>query len=108
MSEFDVNKRAFLDSCLMYKGEIQEYLDLLEKNDLSLIEEEGLSYIKNDIDYIHQKFSELEETHGTCATLILWMLYVEGKTKTEVCEYFSIPKAKMTRDVKKWEHRLFD
>ena len=108
MTDFKYNKKRFIECCRIYKGELAEYEETRNKSDLSIIEESGLRYIKDDIDYVDNMFIHIKKTFGTGTAVILWFLYIEGLTKKEISTRFKLPKDQLRDDIRLWEEEIFN
>ncbi len=108
MTDFKYNKKRFIECCRIYKGELAEYEETRNKSDLSIIEESGLRYIKDDIEYVDNMFIHIKETFGTGTAVILWFLYIEGLTKKEISTRFKLPKDQLRDDIRLWEEEIFN
>jgi len=107
MSSFEERKQAFKDSCKMFRWEIEEYNELQMRNALSRVDKQTLSFMKEDIDYVQKKFDTLKKEYGFVAFTIMWLYYIEGKTKKEIAEQFDIPRNRVAKYINKVEHALF-
>ncbi len=108
MNDFDMNKQAFKDSCKMFRWEIEEYNELEIRESLSEIDKQAMIFMHEDIHYIQNIFDNLKEMFGYTAFIIMWLYYVEGKTKKEIAEQFDMPRNKVAKYINKWEHALFE
>ena len=107
MSDFKYNKKRFVECCRIYRGELSEYEEIKQKKVLSQIEQDGLMYMKQDIEYVDHLFTDIQKNIGTGCAVILWFLYIEGLTKKEISVRFKINKDKLREDICSWENEIF-
>ena len=108
MTDFKYNKKRFIECCRIYKGELTEYEEITSKDVISKLDEGGLKYIKDDIDYVDNMFMHIKKTFGTGTAVILWFLYIEGLTKKEISTRFKLPKDQLRDDIRLWEKEIFN
>jgi len=112
---------AFRTSCRVYQKEKQEMDHLVnrypslagvkpEKGTVKLDPhmDTGLGNIElyqllaQDIHYVDDVFQRIDEKCGHTAYLMLWMLFIEGRTQQSVAESFGLTRRQMQYSMDKW------
>lgn len=118
---------AFRTSCRVYQKEKQEMDHLVSKYpDLAKVKPEknavkldphmnhGLGNIElyqllaQDIRYVDDVFVRIDEKCGHTAYLMLWMLFIEGRTQQSVAESFGLTRRQIQYSMDKWMKQVLN
>ena len=98
--------QAFKNSCRVYEHEQKT----LEKARLLNVEsDERLNaYLKEDVESVTRTFKMIRELCGTSIAVMVWQLFVEGKTQAATAHQFGITRRQLQYCVNKYMHEVFE
>lgn len=105
--EYKEKLDAFKNSCRVYKHE-KMMLEDSAKTAHKFGDEQLNAFLLEDITYVDDMFSEIEEKCGKSARLILWFLYVEGKTQADAADQFGLTRRQLQYSLKKWMRQVLE
>lgn len=95
---------AFKASCKVYQSEKEALsVDYLKKKD-----DIFFKFLKDDITFVEDTFKVIEKKCGTAAKVIIWLLYVQGKTQQEVADKYGLTRRSLQVSLYKWRDEVFE
>ncbi len=104
--EFKEKVEAFKASCRVYKQERARIIELRKKRS-DPITFQLLRYTEADTKFVEEKLDEIETICGPNARVMVWYLYVEGRTQQEVADEFKITRRQLQYSLNKWMEKVF-
>ena len=93
---------AFRDSCRVYLKEKETEANLKGDSD-----ELFVRFLKEDIQFVEDTFERIKSECGSDAGTVVWKLFVDDKTQTEVAEEYGISRRQLQYSLYNWLHRIF-
>lgn len=92
---------AFKDSCKMYQS---EKIQLESVNENEILKK----YLEEDISFVEETFSDLEDECGQRAKNTVWELFVEERTQVDVAFEMNMSRRQLQYLINKWLHAVFE
>lgn len=64
--------------------------------------------LAQDIRYVDDVFVQIDEKCGHTAYLMMWMLFIEGRTQSSVAESFGLTRRQMQYSMDKWMKQVLN
>lgn len=104
--EYKDRLQAFKNSCRVYE---QEQKVLENARLLNVESDERLTaYLKEDVESVNRMFEIIKELCGTSIAVMIWQLFVEGKTQAAIAHQFGITRRQLQYCVNKYMHEVFE
>lgn len=104
--EFKEKVESFKASCRVYKQERARIIELRKKR-TDPIAVQLLRYTEADTKFVEEKLDEIEKICGPNARVMVWYLFVEGRTQQEVADEFKITRRQLQYSLNKWMEKVF-
>lgn len=69
------------------------------------MEKQFNSYLIEDVKFVESTFLKIRRLCGSCAAVLLWMIYVEEKTQEDVAYQMGMTVRTLQYSADKWLHR---
>ncbi|MDO4413573.1 MAG: hypothetical protein Q4C20_00700 [Erysipelotrichaceae bacterium] len=99
--DFKNKVEAFRNSCKMYRSETEK-LGSLDENAILK------KYIEDDVSFVEETFSKLEDECGLRAKNTVWELFVEERTQVDVAFEMNMSRRQLQYLINKWLHAVFE
>lgn len=95
---------AFKASCKVYMSE-KETLSLYHSKNAG--DDVFYQFLQDDIKFVESTFRTIELECGTAAKVIMWLLYVKGKTQQEIADQYGLTRRSLQVSLYKWRDEVF-
>lgn len=107
MLEYKDRLNAFRSSARFYLENKSQY-ETLKSTSKNTKDSQVLNYLHDDISFVEKTLQKVVDLFGPGAGLIIYKLYVEGKTQSDVAEEYHMTRRQLQYSLGKWTKALFD
>ena len=107
MLEYKDRLNAFRSSARFYLENKSQY-ETLKSTSTNIKDSQVLNYLHDDIAFVERTLQKVVDLFGPGAGLIIYKLYVEGKTQSDVAEEYHMTRRQLQYSLGKWTKALFD
>ena len=98
---------AFKVSARFYPQNLKQFKTLREQSG-DAGNEQMVAYLQEDLAFVENTLNAVLEKYGPGARLIVYKLFVEGKTQIEVAEEYGITRRQLQYSLNKWMKSVFE
>ena len=99
---------AFRASCRAYRNEKENLVRYRNVQGLNPLTEQMVKFMREDVAFVDATLEKIEQTCGTNARLMIFLLFVEERTQVDIAHEFGITRRQVQYSMDKWLHVALD